>query len=149
MPPTVASRGGVRSNWPSFTSSKTVPKTGAKVGSQAGPHGGKQLGVGGKTHGIARSRHRKILRDTIHGITKPAIRRLARRGGVKRISATIYEEARTALKERLEAVLRLCVTYVEYRGAQTVTVDDVVHALKRFGRPIYGFEYMNATVKLS
>jgi histone H3/H4 len=26
-------------------------------------------------------RHRKILRDNIQGITKPAIRRLARRGG--------------------------------------------------------------------
>ena len=31
-------------------------------------------------------RHRKVLRDNIQGITKPAIRRLARRGGVKRIS---------------------------------------------------------------
>jgi histone H4 len=29
------------------------------------------------------------------GITKPAIRRLARRGGVKRISGLIYEETRT------------------------------------------------------
>ena len=35
--------------------------------------------------------HRKILRDNIQGITKPAIRRLARRGGVKRISGLIYE----------------------------------------------------------
>ena len=36
-----------------------------------------------------RLRHRKILRDNIQGITKPAIRRLARRGGVKRISGLI------------------------------------------------------------
>ncbi|KAG5933974.1 Histone H4, partial [Claviceps pazoutovae] len=84
---------------------------------------------------------RKILRDTIQGITKPAIRRLARRGGVKRISANIYPETRTALKERLEAILRLCVMYVEYRQAKTVTVHDVVCALRRFGKPIYGFEY--------
>ena len=42
--------------------------------------GGKGLGKGGA------KRHRKILRDNIQGITKPAIRRLARRGGVKRIS---------------------------------------------------------------
>ena len=41
--------------------------------------GGKGLGKGGA------KRHRKILRDNIQGITKPAIRRLARRGGVKRI----------------------------------------------------------------
>ena len=33
-------------------------------------------------------------RDNIQGITKPAIRRLARRGGVKRISGLIYEETR-------------------------------------------------------
>ncbi|KAK6966474.1 hypothetical protein R3P38DRAFT_2590813, partial [Favolaschia claudopus] len=47
----------------------------------------------GKGKGGAR-RHRKILRDNIQGITKPAIRRLARRGGVKRISGFIYEETR-------------------------------------------------------
>ena len=46
--------------------------------------GGKGLGKGGA------KRHRKILRDNIQGITKPAIRRLARRGGVKRISASMY-----------------------------------------------------------
>ena len=36
--------------------------------------------------------------DTNIGITKPAIRRLARRGGVKRISGLIYEETRGVLK---------------------------------------------------
>ncbi len=50
--------------------------------------GGKGLGKGGA------KRHRKVLRDNIQGITKPAIRRLARRGGVKRISGLIYEETR-------------------------------------------------------
>ena len=39
-----------------------------------------KAGKGGK--GGAK-RHRKVLRDNIQGITKPAIRRLARRGGVK------------------------------------------------------------------
>jgi hypothetical protein len=49
-----------------------------------GGKGGKGLGKGGA------KRHRKILRDNIQGITKPAIRRLARRGGVKRISASKF-----------------------------------------------------------
>jgi len=49
--------------------------------------------------------HRKILRDNIQGITKPDIRRLARRGGVKRISGNIYEETRAELKRFLEKVL--------------------------------------------
>ncbi|KAG0437584.1 hypothetical protein HPB47_017376, partial [Ixodes persulcatus] len=45
------------------------------------------------------------------GITKPAIRRLARRGGVKRISGVIYEETRGVLKVFLENVIRDAVTY--------------------------------------
>ncbi|KAH7149922.1 histone H4 [Dactylonectria estremocensis] len=85
-------------------------------------------------------RHRKILRDNIMGITKPAIRRLARRGGVKRISAGIYEDIRAALKDRLEMILRDCATYVEYRRAKTITIHDVIHSLRRIGRPIYGFD---------
>merc|ERR1712209_316878 len=61
--------------------------------------GGKGLGKGGA------KRHRKVLRDNIQGITKPAIRRLARRGGVKRISGLIYE-TRGVLKVFLENVMR-------------------------------------------
>jgi histone H4 len=48
--------------------------------------------------------YRKILRDNIQGITQGSIRRLARRSGVKRISATVYDEVRTALKTRLTMV---------------------------------------------
>ena len=43
------------------------------------------------------------------GITKPAIRRLARRGGVKRISGLIYEETRGVLKIFLENVSHLVI----------------------------------------
>jgi hypothetical protein len=39
-----------------------------------------------------------VLRDNIQGITKPAIRRLARRGGVKRISGLVYAETRSVLR---------------------------------------------------
>ncbi|KAG7007747.1 hypothetical protein G7Y79_00008g023850 [Physcia stellaris] len=95
--------------------------------------GGKGLGKGGA------KRHRKILRDNIQGITKPAIRRLARRGGVKRISAMIYEETRGVLKTFLESVIRDAVTYTEHAKRKTVTSLDVVYALKRQGRTLYGF----------
>jgi histone H3/H4 len=63
----------------------------------------------------------EILRDNIQGITKPAIRRLARRGGVKRISAMIYEETRGVLKSFLESVIRDAVTYTEHAKRKTVT----------------------------
>ncbi|POS74711.1 histone h4-2 [Diaporthe helianthi] len=127
MPPTIPQRGGPSGlkNRPGTVSGKTI--WGAK---------------GAK-------RHRKIIKDSIKGITRPDIRdalirqphhsRLARRGGVKRISAQIYNDVRAALKDRLEMILRDCVTYVEYRRAKTVTVYDVIHSLKRIGRPVYGF----------
>ena len=149
--------------------------------------GGKGLGKGGA------KRHRKVLRDNIQGITKPAIRRLARRGGVKRISGLIYEETRGVLKVGLpvlravgvpaslacmpfrltlaqhfiktaitqcnhlhnnswtnswqpptmqvflENVIRDAVTYTEHARRKTVTAFDVVYALKRQGRTLYGF----------
>ncbi|KAJ7313081.1 hypothetical protein JRQ81_004349 [Phrynocephalus forsythii] len=81
----------------------------------------------------------KVLRDNIQGITKPAIRRLARRGGVKRISGLIYEETRGVLKVFLENVIRDAVTYTEHAKRKTVTAMDVVYALKRQGRTLYGF----------
>ncbi|KAI3681370.1 hypothetical protein L6452_36164 [Arctium lappa] len=79
--------------------------------------GGKGLGKGGA------KRHRKVLRDNIQGITKSAIRRLARRG---------------VLKIFLENVIRDAVTYTEHARRKTVTAMDVVYALKRQGRTLYG-----------
>ncbi|KAK3244308.1 hypothetical protein CYMTET_46070 [Cymbomonas tetramitiformis] len=78
------------------------------------------LGKGGA------KRHRKVLRDNIQGITKPAIRRLARRGGVKRISGLIYEETRGVLKVFLENVIRDAVTYTEHARRKTVTAMDSI-----------------------
>ncbi len=98
------------------------------------------LGKGGK--GVGKSgakRHRKVFHNNIQGITKPAIRRLARRGGVKRISSLVYEETRTVLKAFLEHVIRDSVTYTEHARRKTVTSMDVVYALKRQGRTLYGF----------
>ena len=98
--------------------------------------GGKGLGKGGA------KRHRKVLRDNIQGITKPAIRRLARRGGVKRISSLIYEETRGVLKVFLENVIRDAVTYTEHaRRSQLWTsstlpsVRDVLCTASAVKRP--------------
>ena len=97
---------------------------------------GKGFGkLGNKRHNATK----KNIKDTIMGITKPAIRRLARRGGVKRISSLIYEESRNVLRVFLENVIRDSVTYTEHAKRKTVTALDVVYALKRQGRTIYGF----------
>ena len=84
-------------------------------------------------------RHRTVQRDCIQGITKPAIRRLARRGGVKRISGLIYEEIRAVLTIFLKSVVQDSVPYTEHARRQTVSALDVVYALKRQGRTLYGF----------
>ena len=69
------------------------------------------------------------LFTNLQGITKPAIRRLARRGGVKRISGLIYEETRGVLKVFLENVIRDAVTYTEHaRRKEPSTALDVVYA---------------------
>ena len=59
--------------------------------------------------------------------------------GKQRISGLIYEETRGVLKVFLENVIRDAVTYCEHAKRKTVTAMDVVYALKRQGRTLYGF----------
>ena len=94
-------------------------------------------GKGGKA--TQAKRHRRVRRDNIQGITKPAIRRLARRGGVKRMSGLIYEETRGVLRVFLQNVMKDAIVYTEHAKRKTVTAMDVVYALKRQGRTLYGF----------
>jgi len=84
-------------------------------------------------------RKRRNYGDNIQGITKPAIKRLARRGGVKRIKSDIYDVTRSILKEFLKNVIKDTVTYTSHARRKTVSSMDVVYALKRQGRTLYGF----------
>ena len=80
-----------------------------------------------------------IFEDTLGVLIKPTIRRLAQRGGVKRMSGLIFEETRGVLKNYLESVIRDAVTYTEHAKRKTVVAVDIVHALKRQGKTSYGF----------
>nr|CDS15078.1 histone H4 [Echinococcus granulosus] len=95
--------------------------------------GGRGLGIGGV------KRHRMVSHDQIQGITNSAIRRLARCGGVKRISGVVYEETRGVIIDFLKNVIRDAVTCAAHSRRKTVTATDVVYALKRQGRVLYGF----------
>ena len=101
--------------------------------------GGK--GKGGKAGAKRFHRQGKPQRESILGVTKPAIRRLARRGGVKRLSTHVYEESRTVLRSWLENIIRDCVAYSEHARRKTVISMDVIHSLKRNGRTLYGFGF--------
>ena len=102
-------------------------------------NGIKSTGKGKSAKSYGAKRVKITTKDVILGITKPAIRRLARRGGVKRISALIYEETRIVLRSFLENVVRDAVVYTEHARRKTVTAMDIVYALKRQGRCLYGF----------
>lgn len=91
------------------------------------------MGKGGK-------RFRKVQKDTIYGVSKGDIRRLARRGGVKRISGLVYDDIRGALKDRLTSILKDAIAVVESSGRSTITVTDVIFVLNRQGRSLYGFD---------
>ena len=55
-----------------------------------------------------------------------SIRRLARRGGVKRISGLIYEETRGVLKIFLENVIRDSVTYTEHAKRYVLCATNII-----------------------
>ena len=85
-------------------------------------------------------RREQVQRQCSSGhISKPAIRRLARRGGAKRMSGIIYDVTRGVLKVFLTGVIRDAVTFTEHARRKTVTAMDVVYALKRQGKTLYGF----------
>ena len=80
-----------------------------------------------------------VLSDAIHNISHPAICHLARRGGVKQISANIYEEVRGKLKIFLEYVIRDVITYCLYNERKTMITIDIIVALKHHGHNLYSF----------
>ncbi|KAI9104271.1 hypothetical protein K1719_023107 [Acacia pycnantha] len=95
--------------------------------------GSKGLGKGGA------KRHKKVLHDNIQGITKPVTCQLACGGRVKHISGVIYEETHSVLKIFLQNVIRDVVTYTEHAKRKTMTAMDVIYAVKRQGKTLYGF----------
>ena len=78
-------------------------------------------------------RHRKILRDNIAGITKPALLRVLRRAGVKRVSGLMYEELRGVLKVWMENVVRDTVIFTQHARRKTVQLQDLEAALSNNG----------------
>jgi histone H4 len=70
-------------------------------------------------------------------ISKGGIRRLARRAGVKRISAPVYDEVRTVLKDFVQGVMTDTCTIMELTRKKTVSAADVLYALKKAGKTLY------------
>jgi histone H4 len=70
-------------------------------------------------------------------LSKGGIRRLARRGGVKRLAEPVYEDMRAAISQFVNVIMRDTATILELTKKKTVTTSDVLYALKNNGRPLY------------
>lgn len=79
-----------------------------------------------------------LLRNTITGITKPAIQRLAHKGGAKYLSGLVYEETRGLAKVFLEDVIQKAVFHLETKRRRIITSEFVLESLKLVGQKVYG-----------
>ena len=89
----------------------------------------------------APKRHKGQKRAAV--ISCPGIRRLARRGGVKRMEQKICSEITDrkdgVLVKFLTQIVHDAVAITEHAKRKTVTALDVVYALKRNGKTLYGY----------
>jgi histone H4 len=84
-------------------------------------------------------RVKKVLKENSSSITNGSIKRLARRGGVKRISKNVYDEVRGLIRGFVDGVVRDATAFTEARKSKTVALSDVVASLRGKGRQVYGF----------
>ena len=94
--------------------------------------GAKGLGAGGAK--------RHIKKVTGPKPVKTDIKRVARRAGVKRMSKSCFGDMFGALKEYLDKDLKVAATYAEHSKRKTLTAGDVVQAVKKRGKALYGVE---------
>lgn len=86
-------------------------------------------------HGTgSEKRQWNVIRGTIQGITRPAIRRLARRISVIISSGFVYRETRALSRLFLENLPADAVNYMQHGNRKTVTGTAVVYALNHQGR---------------
>ena len=84
------------------------------------------------------AKRRQAARLRAKPISNASIRRLARRGGVIRMSCNVYDCVRECAHSFLHEVLRDAVLYTDGARRKTVMVADVLHALKLNACTLYG-----------
>jgi histone H4 len=71
-------------------------------------------------------------------IRKPALKRLCRRAGIKRLDNHTYGEIRSSLHDHLKSIVRQSILVMKHSHRKTVTAEDVLFALKNSRVPLYG-----------
>ena len=120
-------------------------KTALEVSGKGVVSAGAGRGMMGKKNANPLRRHGMGMKGGVRRLggaglpTANDLRRLARRGGVKRIGAGTHEEAFAALRCFLEKIIRDAALYVEHARRKTVTPLDIVLAAKRNEISLYGY----------
>jgi len=79
-------------------------------------------------------KQRKIVRDSIQGITAPAIQRICQTAGIKRISRLVYEEVRGVMKLFVEDTMKDALVFCEHVRRKTLQEGDLDAALQVKGK---------------
>lgn len=75
-----------------------------------------------------------------NNLTHNEIKRLARRGGVKRMSGQVYDEINGVLRDFLGNVVQKAVIFSQHAHRMHVVLGDVIMALKSQGITLYGYD---------
>ena len=84
-------------------------------------------------------RVKKVVAANSAAVSQGSIRRLARRAGVKRISTPVYADIRSVLHTFVETTVKHATALTEHGKRKTVSAADIVAALRKQGRSIYGY----------
>lgn len=91
----------------------------------------------GKEQILGKRHSRKALRLSKVVPSAPSFRRIARRGGVRRMSSYVIGDARSALRGFLDRTLNRAAAYMESAKRKTITLRDIITSLRSFGTNIY------------
>jgi histone H4 len=84
-------------------------------------------------------RVKKVVSANSAAVSQGSIRRLARRAGVKRIATPVYADVRSVLHTFVETTVKHATALTEYSRRRTVGAQDIINALRKQGKAIYGY----------
>jgi histone H4 len=82
-------------------------------------------------------RRRRAHDDPLAGLTKPAIRRMARRGGIRRISSLMYGGVREVVRADMAALVADAMRFMAAARRSTISCADVKAAAAHRGLTLY------------
>mmetsp|Transcript_39868 Transcript_39868/g.74805 ORF Transcript_39868/g.74805 Transcript_39868/m.74805 type:complete len:253 (-) Transcript_39868:484-1242(-) len=130
-----------QTQWREFgQDSSVVPESKMNTKIMHTPGCGRQRGASIGNLSKMRRQRTGTSTSALEGITKNDIRRLARRGGVKRMSNEIPVTAKGALKDFVRDTVEKACVYAEHAGRRTVTPKDIIMSLKLQGITVYGYD---------